>query len=220
MPSSKVMRILSKLLKGRKGTRPARISTLLKGRKGGGMEALAKRLGRAAPKIKESAQGGQDLRLPVMGGTKFPTDDSKTGPASLLSKSQGKAEVGPAPSMKSLAPGPPTIPQVTGTTSSTMPKVGADMAIQNDPLMKYLKKQAEELKDNLEALPKSKPEKEMSTEDPTPAAMDEEHKGRVDTTGALGRLFDGKGAFRQKYTDKDRPVSSAQKIVDKVLNRG
>jgi hypothetical protein len=193
--SKALMRAL-KLSKTRKGTMPARVATLLK----------------------KASQGGQDLRMPIMGGVKMPTDDSKTAPAQMLAKSQGKAEVGPAPSLKSLAPSGPTVPQVTGTNSSTMPKVGADMTVQNDPLVKYLKKEAEELKDNLEAMPKGEPESEKTTEDPTPAAMQGKGAG---TEAALGSMFDaGKGSFRQKYTDKDQPVSGAQKIVDKVLNRG
>ena len=92
------------------------------------------------------------------------------------------------------------------------------MTVQNDPLVKYLKKQAEELKDNLEAMPKGESVSEKTTEDPTPVAIEGK---ATNTTAELGSMFGaGKGSFRQKYTDKDRPVSGAQKIVDKVLNRG
>lgn len=77
---------------------------------------------------KTASMAGQDLRKPFMGGTKFPTLDSKSIPMQNLRSSQKAAEVGPVPSPKQLRPKGPSI------------KYGADMS--DDPLIQYLRKQA------------------------------------------------------------------------------
>ncbi len=97
---------------------------------------------------KEASPAGQDLRLPIMGGTKFPTKDSLAGAKSLLTKSIGKFEVGPTPSLSSLSPSAPTIPEVAAVpqgAQNLMPKVGSDMHIETEPLVQHLNKQAEDL---------------------------------------------------------------------------
>ena len=166
---------------------------------------------------KRSSQAGQDLRKPFVGGTKFPTDDSKSFSKGLLSKSKGSAEAGPTPSLKSLAPSGPSVAQITGTQSSVMPKIGVDMSIRNDPLIRYLKKEAMQLEDNLGNMPTSPGETERVTHDP--------HATRCGQAAAqaektLDEHFDS-SARSEKFENKDRKVTdiSGPGIVEKLLRR-
>jgi hypothetical protein len=103
---------------------------------------------------KESALGGQDLRSLKGLASRFPTDDSKRFATKLLKGSQGTAEVGAIPSKASLTPPGPKLQNIAVRMPSPkgmLPKIGSaegdDMsieeAIRNDPLVQYLKKQAE-----------------------------------------------------------------------------
>lgn len=193
----------------RKGRRPIRVSTLLK---------------------KKASLPGQDLRLPVMGGTKFPTKDSLTGPKSLLTKSIGSAEAGPSPSIKQLSPGGPTIKDVAAVppgAPNLMPKVGSDMShIENDPLVLYLQKQAAEdiprkvtpekggvLTDNVDDMPTGPEEKERTSEDPHPTE-DLHRAGMGYTKSTLSDLFDHTST-KKKCKDKDHAPDTG--AVDRIL---
>src|SRR5688572_10249148 len=93
---------------------------------------------------KTASQAGQDLRLPAMGGTKFPTDDSKGVAAQQLKRSM--AEVGP---MMPLGQGP-SLDDVVAAPKPRMKwaSIGDSMdPLLTDPLMLYLKKEAAEAKE-------------------------------------------------------------------------
>jgi len=162
---------------------------------------------------------GQDLRLPITGGTKFPTKDSIAGAQKLLNQSKGRTEVGPSPKMTQIKPTGPTIqqiaPKTSPSTAGSIPKLGGKMSIQNDPLVKYLKKQAAELEDNKADMPLGKQEPELSTEDPKP---DEQSKDRMRVGMALlSQLFQHTGAVRAKCHEKDHPAKAGE--VNKVLKK-
>jgi len=182
---------LAKHVKARIGRRPIRVDTLLK--KG------------SAP--------GQDLRLPVMGGTKFPTGDSIEYAKSLLDQSQRSAEVGSAPSINRLKPPGPKIkdivPGVKGT-KNLMPKLGEAM----DPLVQYLAKQAQPVADNEDSVPKGKEVAPVAAEDPTADSKDVS-RAKSDQSDALSEYFDAKKGVRKKYEDKDHPVGTG--VVDRIL---
>ena len=107
--------------------------------------------------MKTSSEAGQDLRVPVMGGGKFPTGDSKGLATSLLNQGRSATEVGPSPDANQLGKTGPKIKDMVpsyGTTKGDLPdfnKKGSIMSsLMNDPLIQYLKKQAEEgLKEEL-----------------------------------------------------------------------
>ena len=102
--ASKIVQRMKGLLKCRKGRRPARVETFLK----------------------KGSQSGADLRLPVMGGTKFPTGDSVSQAKSKLKEHQNVGQ----PKMVR-----PIMQPVVGV--NTMPKFGS--AFSDDPLVQYLK---------------------------------------------------------------------------------
>jgi hypothetical protein len=166
-------------------------------------------------KNKQASGSGQDLRTPVFGGTKFPTDDSKQYAQGLLTKSQ-KSLVNPK-----------------------LAEVGAYM---NDPLVQYLKKQAEamvevgpdrrtaglnwskgyrphdkgELEYNEDDMPKGKEEFEMTSEPPVPTARMEE-QGIDRWRGTLHQLFDSTTPPRRKLYEKDYSPTVGE--VDAVLKK-
>lgn len=149
---------------------------------------------------KTASGAGQDLRMPVLGGTRFPTDDSKSFAKQQLKSSQKVSEVGPTPSPKQLRPKGPSL------------KLGAAMS--NDPLIKYLKKEAAALDDNLGSMPKGKEETEVASECPMP-------KGELTSQPArdksqLGKLFDNPSK-EAKYLARMHPATSGS--VDRVLKR-
>ena len=178
--------------------------------------------------VKKASLPGQDLRLPVMGGTKFPTKDSLAGPKSLLTKSLGKTEVGPAPSLSSLNPTGPGIKDIAPVppgAPNLMPKVGSDMNIENDPLVQYLKKQAEDIPKkvtpekggvmpgNIKDMKTGPGEKERTSEPPCP---EKEHvdKSQKHTGSMLRELFTHKQS-RKKHEDKDHTPKAG--AVDRRL---
>ena len=166
---------------------------------------------------KKASQAGQDLRMPVMGGVKFPTDDSKSFSKGLLAKSKGSTEVGPTPSPKSLVPTGPSVASVTGTQSSVMPKIGADMSIENDPFIRYLKKEGMQLDDNADSMSTSSGATERVSHDPHDARGDH---AVAQTKALLDENFDS-SAHREKYMSKDRKITavSGPGIVEKLLRR-
>lgn len=157
---------------------------------------------------KAASSPGQDLRMPLTGGTKMPTDDSKTFANKLLSQSKSSAEVGPVASAKKL-------PGSSVRVRDFIPKFGADMS---DPLIDYLKKQAAEkkLEDNEkdqrkgEAVAETKPQVELTSDD-----SDHEFEGGVSQYhSAVKKLFTNAEARTAKHTGKDFP-SGVQKVLDK-----
>lgn len=116
--TAKSLALLARKL--RKGIRPYRVSTFL---------------------AKHGSLPGQDLRLPVLGGTKFPTQDSLDLPKKLLSTSQNIAEVGPNPSSKKLQATGPKVSDIVPNTGgrNVMPKLASLDEYSSDPLISYLK---------------------------------------------------------------------------------
>ena len=133
---------------------------------------------------KTASEAGQDLRLPVMGGTKFPTGDSKVFANKQLRMSS--AEVGPVQPSTRGAKLEDVIPQY-----DPVKKAGDIMdPMATDPLVQYLKKQAAQqgsnnkaadqpptkglvnqvgqFKDNEPDMPLGKAEAETSSEPPQP----------------------------------------------------
>lgn len=150
---------------------------------------------------KKTASGaGQDLRMPVLGGTRFPTDDSKSFAKQQLKASQKVSEVGPVPSPKQLRPKGPSM------------KLGAAMS--DDPLMQYLKKEAAALEDNISSMPTGKEEKEVASECPMPKGDLSSQPTR--DKSQLNELFDHPSK-EAKYLARMHPATSGN--VDKVLKK-
>lgn len=178
---------------------------------------------------KTSSQAGQDLRLPVMGGTKFPTDDSKSSANRLLNES--KAEVGPRPSSSG-----PTLDQ----TIAVPPRPRFKMAssgdpmdpLLTDPLMLYLNKQAAKdeakepppltdlleengrLKGNESFMPLGKAIEELVSQAPQ-ATSDMKKKVDSHMLGPTKELFSNTQSIRKKFEDKDH--SSEEGVVNRIL---
>lgn len=99
--------------------------------------------------LKIASLAGQDLRIPVMGGTQFPTQDSLQYSKSLLQKGRNAMEMSSSSNPNQLGKSGPTTKDITpnlGTTKGDLPQFkGASMdKIANDPLVQYLKKQAQD----------------------------------------------------------------------------
>ena len=166
----------------------------------GRSEAKAK-YDKPAKEYRKTASGaGQDLRLPILGGTKFPTMDSKSLPMQRLRSSQKAAEVGPVPSQKKLAPKGPSM------------KLGAAMS--DDPLIQYLRKEAAALEDNLSDMPTGQDEKGVTSECPMPKG--DLHCQPAKDKSQLGELFDHPSK-EAKYLARMHPATSGN--VDRVLKR-
>lgn len=199
----------AKHTKARIGKRPIRVDTLLN---------------------KESAESGADLRLPVMGGTKFPTKDSLQYSKKLLKKHMDAAEMGgPSQGIKSVVPN-------YSSKLDVMPKTGADMTIENDPLVQYLRKEAQDtaertagkdwpkgappepknaVESNLSDMPKGDTEKALTSEDPTPMNPAFPAKeGVKDWKSYLSTMFNNQ-VKKKKCAEKDYPATTGQ--VDKVV---
>ena len=123
---------------------------------------------------KIASLAGQDLRAPLAGGTKMPTDDSKGPAENLLERSQTSAEVGPSPSLGQLNPRGPSIQDLAvkmPSTKGSLPKLGSQEMnlkdkIANDPLVRYLQKEGMQLEVNLDEMPKGQEEEELSAAPP------------------------------------------------------
>ncbi len=165
------------------------------------------------------SQAGQDLRMPIMGGTRMPTDDSKSGARKLLAQSKGATEVGPMPSLSDLKPAGPTldkiVPKVGPSTAGSLPKIGAD--IMSDPLIQYLRKKAAILEDNLTAMPTSKDEKELVSHPPAFSDADAKSKVKEHEKRYAKTYFDNKTRMGYKGPEKDRPAKVGE--VDKILKK-
>jgi hypothetical protein len=170
---------------------------------------------------KKSSDPGQDLRTPMAGGTKFPTNDSKDFSKKQLSLSQDKAEVGPAPLTAKLKPKGPTIqditPRISSSTVGSLPKIG--QAMLNDPLIQYLRKTAMELETDEDKKPQPEVEEikaaPVTHEDPGPPA-EAEKKGTNPHREYLKRIFSAKTGFRPKYEEKNQSPTQG---TDKILQR-
>lgn len=149
------------------------------------------------------SSGGQDLRMPLTGGTKMPTDDSKGSAQRSLRKSQSMAEVGPAPSYSKLKATGPKISDMTPGVGDTnlMPKVGSmmDEKIKNDPLVRFLK-EAQSLEDNKDSMPKGTKEPEKTLADPEPTS--EMKSSGADGQKVLNKLFSNTSGIRKKFEQK------------------
>lgn len=123
-------------------------------------------------RVKTSAQGtGRDNRTPFVGGTQFPTANAIQPVMDRLEQSKGKAEVGPAPLMGKLDKSSTSTIKSQSvkmlTPAGMLPKLGADMSdakFENDPLIKYLRKEAAELETNADSLPTQKLEDPVTME--------------------------------------------------------
>jgi hypothetical protein len=173
--ASKIVARMNGLLKCRKGRRPARVETFLK----------------------KGSESGADLRLPVMGGTKFPTGDSLAQSKAKLKEHQNVGQ----PKMVR-----PIMQPVAGV--STMPKISSAFA--DDPLVQYLKKVAQKSKvdsegklDDNEGDMKTGPdEKERVSTPPDSERGDKTHS---EWRQVLNALFSNKSGITEKYTDKEGP---------------
>jgi hypothetical protein len=89
-----------------------------------------------------------------MGGAKMPTVDSKNTAHVLDRAAKGKAEVGPAPSLGALNSTNQNTLQSQAvkmpSSAGSLPKLGS--AIENDPLVQYIKKHAEQLATNVDEM--------------------------------------------------------------------
>lgn len=170
----------------------------------------------APGKGKFSSDSGQDLRLPIMGGMKFPTNDSKKGPTSALTSSQsvGKSTPGgdlPGPSIQDITP------KISPSTAGSLPKIGHDM--RNDPLIQYLRKQAQPVETNENEVPPEKVmEPEITSQQPQPATEDV-RRGLDAYHACLENKFTDRKGIRKKYTDKDELYSIDADLVDKFVEK-
>jgi hypothetical protein len=142
---------------------------------------------------KIASMSGQDLRTPFSGGTKFPTDDSKQPIAERLEQNQQVAEAGPAPAPQ-LKPVAPTFKEVAvkmPSAKGSLPDIGQGkiaMAIRNDPLVQFLKKEAEQLDTNIEDLLKQHlPEPEVA--EPPQASVQFSQRALDQQDDVLDQLF-------------------------------
>lgn len=183
--ASKIVARMNGLLKCRKGRRPARVETFLK----------------------KGSQSGADLRLPVMGGTKFPTGDSLAQSRAKLKEHQNVGQ----PKMVR-----PIMQPVAGV--STMPKISSAFA--DDPLVQYLKKTAQKSKvdsegkldDNKEDMKTGPEEKELASASSEPQKGDEV---RNEWRAKLNELFSNKEGITGKYLDHHHPYKEG--VVTKEL---
>jgi hypothetical protein len=185
---------------------------------------------------KTASDAGQDLRTPILGGTKFPTNDSKAYAKKQFELSS--AEVGPvqpsqkgaklqdlvpkfkAAACKKMAPYQQTRKGRRPIRAHNLVKKAGDPMdpITTDPLVQYLKKEAAEGKvdDNLSDMVVEPPEKPLTLECPCPTkTMNERFEASQAETKAL---FDNKDAVSHKYLDHSHPYSEG--VVDRILGLG
>ena len=182
-------------LKGRSGRRPIRVSTLLKKEK--------EHLELPVSQEKLSSRSGADFRTPLMGGTKFPTRDSTEFAEQQLKKSQGVAEL--------RLPKGPKLTDVTPEIKAprSMPKIGADMTIENDPLIQYLKKTADIVEDNKDDMPISSGVDSRAKEEVIPDVSEGDDRCKA----VIDQLLDNSEALRKK----DTTYPYEEGVVDRIL---
>lgn len=172
---------------------------------------------------KKASQAGQDLRLPVMGGTKFPTQDSVRTAKKQLQRSS--AEVGPQPAPTYSMMGKMKKVAASGDTMDPM---------MDDPLVLFLKKakveetskeqppltglmEGSKLDDNLPDMPLGKEEFELASLPPCPTSR-MENRGKSEVRAKTGDLFTNSHTTRKKFDDKDHPFEGFdQGVVDRIL---
>jgi hypothetical protein len=177
----------------RSKTRPYRAETLIK---------------------KLSSPAGADLRIPLMGGTKFPTSDSLAPIKQKLQKSQ---KIGVPQDPKGVK------------LDDVIPKFGSSgdvMDFSADPLVQYLRKQAAAtppppmkvsggaLEDNKEELEKGEETKELVSENPNPeppSSVSEWYRQY------LSKQVKNVKGIDHKYLEKDH--KAAPGALDKALKR-
>lgn len=182
--ASKIVHRMNGLLKSRKGRRPARVETL----------------------IKKGSQSGADLRIPLMGGTKFPTNDSLSQARSTLKEHQNVGK----PKMVR-----PVVQPVYGVNAM---KLGSDFS--DDPLVQYLKKTAQEAKvdsegkldDNIEEMKTSPQEPALASH---PVGTQRGEKTHKDWRDYLNEHFSNKEGITGKYLDHHHDYKEG--VVDRVL---
>jgi hypothetical protein len=170
------------ILKSRSGRRPVRVATLLK----------------------KASQSGADLRLPVMGGTKFPTNDSLSQSKQKLREHQNVGR----PKMIQ-----PVMQPVTGVS---MPKLSSEYAA--DPLVQYLRKTAAPQKDgpvedNKEKMITGPEEKPLVSADPQESPRGD--KTHNEWRSMLEEHFANRPGITGKYKDHEYPYKPG--VVDRVL---
>jgi len=170
----------------------------------------------APGKGKFSSDSGQDLRLPILGGIKFPTNDSKKGPMSNLASSQAVSQAQPSKDL----PGPTVqdiAPRISPSTAGSLPKIGHDM--RDDPLSQYLRKQAQPVETNEDEVPPEKiVEPEITSQQPQPATEDV-RRGLDAYHACLENKFTDRKGTRQKHTDKEELYSIDAGLVDKFIEK-
>jgi len=184
---------------------------------------------------KKASMSGQDLRLPVMGGVKPPTQDSKAFADKQLSMSS--AEVGPVQPSTKGAKIEDIVPKYKSAASTkaapyqqtrkgkrpirvhNLVKKAGDLMdpVSSDPLVLYLQKQAQkdgQLEANISDMPKGKEEKEQASECPCPP-KELESKVRGLMHAETKSHFDNTEGVRKKHTEKDHTYDPG--VVDRVL---
>lgn len=169
-------------------------------------------------KEKKASVPGQDLRTPVMGGMRFPTQDSVESASRKLQ--QSSAEVGPQPA-----------PLYSAMGRTKKAEIGDFMdPMMDDPLVLFLKKSAveeeakeqppltglvegSELEANLSNMPMGKEEFELTSSSPKPT------KRMIPTTPDQGveGYFSNARTMRKKLYEKDHPEGFDPGVVDRIL---
>lgn len=147
-----------------------------------------------ADRVKQAVMNltGRDNRTPFQGGTQFPTEGSKTKSDQLGQAAKNKAEVGPAPLMGTLDKTKMTTLQDVSvkmpSAKGSLPKLGAAMSFQTDPLVQYIQKHAEEIKNNIDQMDLG--EKEMALQsEPVDFSNSQAERKSKDDDELLKKLF-------------------------------
>ena len=203
------------------------IAGALGGAIGGLMGPMGEALGGSAgglvaglfDKDKKASQPGQDLRLPVMGGTKFPTQDSVDAASKKLQ--QSSAEVGPQPAPtysmmgKKAALGDAMDPMIDDPLVQYLEKISKDEAKEQPPLTGLV--EGSKLDDNLPNMPLGKEENEMASL-PSCPTLRMRRDSKTDVREATDELFSNSQATRKKFDDKDHTFEGFdQGVVDRIL---
>lgn len=182
---------------------------------------------------KRASDAGQDLRTPIMGGTKFPTNDSKAYARKQFQMSS--AEVGPVQPSNKGAKIDDLVPKFKTSACKKMApyqqsrkgrrpirahnlvkKADPMDPILTDPLVRHLRKVAAEGKvdDNLTNMAVEPPPKPLASDCPCPT---KEMSKRFEVSQAETKaLFDNKDAVSHKYLQHSHPYSEG--VVDRVLS--
>jgi hypothetical protein len=186
--------------------------------------------------MKIASSPGQDLRSPVVGNTKFPTDDSKSYANSLLHNSQQEAlKMKKNPStLRSITP------HVSESRAGSIPKLGtANVPSEygNDPLVQYLKMHNPQEPADGRTMGKTWPEgkrphpdnllDDNEANEPLGDEVDPKTLGEVSPTTTmkekgieewrdyLQHIFDSRKPPRDKLYNKDHPATVGE--VDALL---